>query len=68
MQPKPVSTARSPSFWPGPSSARPGPKVIGPGLARHGAAGRAWAALQARGQARPGPPNNNIYKITHFDI
>ena len=51
MQPEPVSTTQSPSFWP--ALARPDPKVIGPGLARHGGASYAWAALQS------GPPNNN---------
>ena len=32
---------------------RPGPAARGPGLARPGGAGRAWALLQARGPARP---------------
>ena len=66
MQPEPVSTAQSPSFWSGPVLARSDPKVIGLGLARHGGAARAWAALQPRRAARPGLPNNDIAQNNSF--
>ena len=53
MQPEPVSTARSPSFWPGPAR-----RSLGSGW--HGTVLQAVLGLHFRPAGRPGPPNNNI--------
>jgi hypothetical protein len=50
--PSPLARPETRRF--GPARARPGPVANGPGLARHGAPGRAWADPPARGPARPG--------------
>jgi len=57
MAMQPASPARARFF--GPAQARPGPVTYGPGPARPGGAGRAWAAPQARGPARARPGFNS---------
>ena len=63
MQPEPVSTARSPSFWPGPAR-----RSLGPGW--HGTGLQAVLGPHFRPEGRHGPARQitTLYKITHFDI